>query len=96
MGVTPSGVAGVSAAGVTWGAIVHQFGDKDSLLLAVVERGHEAFSAELESVRVGKPSPRERVSIFVDETWRHLNEPSWRAISAVPVAAPTSELQFLR
>ncbi|NIV48010.1 MAG: TetR family transcriptional regulator, partial [Gammaproteobacteria bacterium] len=24
--------------GVTWGAIVHQFGDKDSLLLAVVER----------------------------------------------------------
>jgi AcrR family transcriptional regulator len=66
--------------GVTWGAIVHQFGDKDSLLLAVVERSFENLSRSLhESLAAGSQTPSERVSLLIDETWRRLNAPSFRA-----------------
>ncbi len=66
--------------GVTWGAIVHQFGDKDSLLLAVVERSFENLSRSLHaSLGEGSKTPRERVSLLVDETWRRLDAPSFRA-----------------
>jgi AcrR family transcriptional regulator len=66
--------------GVTWGAIAHQFGDKESLLLAVVERSFENLSRSLyESLAEGSKTPRERVSLLVDETWRRLNAPSFRA-----------------
>jgi len=66
--------------GVTWGAIVHQFGDKDSLLLAVVGRSFENLSRSLHaSLGEGSNTPRERISLLVDETWRRLNAPSFRA-----------------
>ena len=66
--------------GVTWGAIVHQFGDKDSLLLAVVERSFDNLSRSLHaSLGEGSKTPRERISLLVDETWRRLNAPSFRA-----------------
>ena len=66
--------------GVTWGAIVHQFGDKDSLLLAVVEHSFENLSRSLHaSLGEDSKTPRERISLLVDETWRRLNAPSFRA-----------------
>ena len=48
-------------AGVTWGAIQHQFGDKDSILRAVMERGMEEFRAELVGVDVRTSTLEERV-----------------------------------
>jgi AcrR family transcriptional regulator len=66
--------------GVTWGAIVHQFGDKDSLLLAVMRRGFDQMSDSLhEALARGATTPRERVCLLVDETWKGLNAPSFRA-----------------
>jgi AcrR family transcriptional regulator len=66
--------------GVTWGAIVHQFGDKDSLLLAVMRRGLERMSQSLhEALAGGASTPEARVSLLVDETWKGLNAPSFRA-----------------
>jgi AcrR family transcriptional regulator len=66
--------------GVTWGAIVHQFGDKDSLLLAVMERSFEdLFRSLREAAAQGAPSPGERVSLLIDETWKRLNAPPFRA-----------------
>jgi AcrR family transcriptional regulator len=65
--------------GVTWGAIAHQFGDKDSVLLAVVERSFEKLAKNLESLGVGQKTPQARVSLLVDETWRRLNDPASRA-----------------
>jgi len=66
--------------GVTWGAIVHQFGDKDSLLLAVMRRGFDRMAKSLhEALARGATTPRDRVSLLVDETWKGLNAPSFRA-----------------
>jgi len=67
-------------AGVTWGAIVHQFGDKDSVLLAVLERSFSNLSKSLaEALAGGARTPRERVSLLVDETWQRLTAPSFHA-----------------
>ena len=64
-------------AGVTWGAIVHQFGDKDSVLFAVVERNAEVYTSLLDATlaKVG-PDARERVGALIDVTWRYINEPA--------------------
>jgi AcrR family transcriptional regulator len=66
-------------AGVTWGAIAHQFGDKDSVLLAVLERSFANLGRNLESLGAGRRSARVRASLLIDETWRRLNDPSSRA-----------------
>lgn len=67
-------------AGVTWGAIVHQFGDKDSVLLAVLERSFTNLSKSLaDALAGGARTPRERVSLLVDETWQRLTAPTFRA-----------------
>jgi len=64
-------------AGVTWGAIAHQFGDKESLLLAVVERNMEVIERELAEAAAARDlSPQERVSLLIDHSWRHINQPS--------------------
>jgi AcrR family transcriptional regulator len=66
-------------AGVTWGAIAHQFGDKESVLLAALERSIENMGRDLESLAVGHESARARVSLLVDETWKRLNDPELHA-----------------
>jgi len=67
-------------AGVTWGAIVHQFGDKDSVLLAVLERSFGNLSKSVaQAMAGGARTPRERVSWLVDETWQRLTAPSFHA-----------------
>jgi AcrR family transcriptional regulator len=65
-----------SRAGVTWGAIAHQFGDKDSVLLAVAEHGFAQLSRSLTEGLDDGAAPRERMDVLIDETWRRLNTPS--------------------
>lgn len=63
--------------GVSWGAIVHQFGDKDALLHAVVEHNVRVFSGLLDdALRHVGPTLSERVAALVDVTWQYINEPS--------------------
>ena len=70
--------------GVTWGAIAHQFGDKNSVFLAVVERNLELYSADLESApSLKKLSPSQRVSVLVDRSWEHINQPSSLAFTEI-------------
>jgi len=67
-------------AGVTWGAIVHQFGDKESVLLAVLERSFNNLSKSLaDALAAGTQTPRERVALLIDEQWKRLMAPSFRA-----------------
>lgn len=62
-----------SRAGVTWGAIAHQFGDKDSVLLAVAERGFTELSRTLVENLGEEATARQRMDVLIDETWRRLN-----------------------
>jgi AcrR family transcriptional regulator len=62
--------------GMTWGAIVHQFGDKDSVFVAVVEHNLEQFAlAMLESPPSNDQTLAERVSQLIDMSWDHINQP---------------------
>jgi len=64
-------------AGVTWGAIAHQFGDKEALLLAVVERNIQAIERDLAAAQSARNrSPRARISLLIDRSWQHINQPS--------------------
>jgi AcrR family transcriptional regulator len=58
-------------AGVTWGAVQHHFGDKDGILLAVLEDSFERFAARLADVPVEETPIERRVELFVDRAWEH-------------------------
>jgi AcrR family transcriptional regulator len=58
-------------AGVTWGAVQHHFGDKDGILVAVLEDSFGRFAARLEDVPVERLSFERRVALFVERAWQH-------------------------
>lgn len=58
-------------AGVSWGAVQHHFGDKDGILLAVLEDSFQRFEARLADVPVEGASLAERTALFVERAWLH-------------------------
>jgi AcrR family transcriptional regulator len=76
-GATMSAIA--QRAGVSWGAIQHQFGEKDAILDAVLEAALAEFEAELASVREAGAEPTARVRAFIAVVARLLRGPSYRA-----------------
>ncbi len=66
-------------AGVTWGAVQHQFGDKDGILRAVLQDSFARFAERLSEVP-GTDAPLEaRVSAFVDRAWEHFGSDEYRS-----------------
>ena len=58
-------------AGVTWGAVQHHFGDKDGILLAVLEDSFARFAARLAGVDVEGLPLEQRVERFVERAFAH-------------------------
>lgn len=58
-------------AGVTWGAVQHHFGDKDGILLAVLEDSFARFAARLADVAVEGLSLERRAERFVERAAEH-------------------------
>lgn len=58
-------------AGVTWGAVQHHFGDKDGILIAVLEDSFARFAARLEDIAVEGLSLERRVALFVERAFEH-------------------------
>lgn len=63
-------------AGVTWGVIQYHFGDRDGLLMAVVEDGVAELLASLSAVDVSELGLRERIEAVVDTAWRCYASPT--------------------
>jgi AcrR family transcriptional regulator len=74
-------------AGVTWGAIQHQFGDKDSILYAVMETRIEELRAALAAGSGPPASLRERIHAFVGACWASFDTPANRAFLAIVLGA---------
>lgn len=72
-------------AGVTWGAIQHQFGDKETILRAVMQRGVDELQREFEAIPEDLPV-RERIHTVVQRTWDVFNRPFFRAFLEVALA----------
>jgi AcrR family transcriptional regulator len=74
-------------AGVTWGAVQHHFGDKDGILMAVLEKSFDHFAQIL-----GDVSPDEdlekRVALFVERSWSHFSSPHYRSTFEILLNLP--------
>lgn len=66
-------------AGVTVGAVQHHFASKSDLLAAVVEDGFRNLSFDLEQAQVEGASLPERISLFIDQSWKHCNSPQYQS-----------------
>ncbi|MCG8592592.1 MAG: TetR/AcrR family transcriptional regulator [Proteobacteria bacterium] len=77
-GATMSAIA--ARAGVTWGAMQHQFGDKDAILDAVLETVITDFETHLSGLREAEPEPRARVRAFMRRCQQLLHRPGYRAL----------------
>ena len=66
-------------AGVSWGAIQHQFGEKGVLLDAVLEGAIEDVRQNLSGIAEIHPAPAERLAVFVRRCGELLRSPVYRA-----------------
>lgn len=63
-------------AGVTWGVIQYHFGDRNGLLMAVVDDGVARLLASLSAVDVGELELRQRIGAVIDTAWRCYASPT--------------------
>ena len=63
-------------AGVTWGVIQYHFGDRNGLLMAVVDDGVAKLLASLSSANVSELPLRERIEVVVDTAWSCYSSPT--------------------
>ena len=66
-------------AGVTWGAIQHQFGDKDAIFFAVIERSLDELGEIVRDAVAGTTTLEERVQGLVQGMWKVYQTPVFRA-----------------
>jgi AcrR family transcriptional regulator len=63
-------------AGVTWGVIQYHFGDRNGLLMAVVDDGVARLVDSLSSADVSELPLRERIEVVVDIAWSCYSSPT--------------------
>lgn len=79
-GFQPTNLARIAErAGLTTGAIQHQFGDKSALLAAVVERGFERLVDRVARLPGGEAPLEERVASLVRALWDGYDAATTRA-----------------
>ncbi len=63
-------------AGVTWGVIQYHFGDRNGLLMAVVDDGVARLVDSLSSAEVAELPLRDRIEVVVDIAWSCYSSPT--------------------
>lgn len=73
------------AAGVTWGVIQYHFGDRDGLLMAVVEQGFDELLDALNSLpaATADTTTHDRVEAAVTAAWQAMSSPTARAATEI-------------
>ena len=80
--VREEGFAAISASyiaergGVTWGVIQYHFGDRNAVLMAVVDQGYDLLRDAIDDVELPVGSLRERVQAIVDAGWNAFSNPA--------------------
>jgi AcrR family transcriptional regulator len=75
-------------AGVTWGAMQHQFGDKDAVIDAVIARSMDEFVALMQGLREAEPNLARRVRAFTQRWWIALKGPYYRVVLEILLGHP--------
>lgn len=63
-------------AGVTWGVIQYHFGDRNGLLMAVVDEGVASLVDSLSSADVSELALSDRIEVVVDTAWSCYSSPT--------------------
>jgi TetR/AcrR family transcriptional regulator, regulator of cefoperazone and chloramphenicol sensitivity len=63
-------------AGVTWGVIQYHFGDRNGMLMAVVDDGVARLVESLSSADVSELPLRKRIEVVVDTAWSCYSSPT--------------------
>ncbi len=63
-------------AGVTWGVIQYHFGDRNGLLMAVVDEGVARLVEELSAAEIGDLDLHARIELVVDTAFRCYSSPT--------------------
>ena len=77
-------------AGVTWGVIQYHFGDRNAVLMAVVDHGYDLLRDAIDQVEVPVGSVYERVQAVVDAGWNAFSNPASLAAFEILVATRAS------
>jgi len=75
-------------AGVTWGAVQHHFGDKDGILVAVLEASFDRFAELLADAPAEADGLERRVALFVERGWQHFQSPLYRSTFEILLNLP--------
>lgn len=78
-------------AGVSWGAIQHQFREKGALLDAVLENSVGDLEASLSGLREREPDPVKRVQVFVRRCRELSGGPAYRAFVEIQMGRAHDE-----
>ena len=72
-------------AGVTWGVIQYHFGDRDGLLMAVVDQGFEELLDALNSLpaATADTTTHRKVEAAVTAAWQAMSSPTGRAATEI-------------
>lgn len=82
-----SSTAIAKKAGITWGAVQHHYGNKNEILVAVLEMASEKYAIILRDPRLLKGTLAERVDILVDSTWEHYKSDLYFAFTEIIMAS---------
>ena len=75
-------------AGVSWGAAQHHFGDKEGILVAVLEESFNRFADVLAGPIDADLTLDARVSLFVDRSWLHFGGAQFRSTYEILMNLP--------
>ena len=74
------------AAGVTWGTLQHQFGDKASLLEAILQFCFKEQMQQLEQATSGQQPLQQRIDAIIEAIWHNQQSDSSRALQEIIMA----------
>tara|TARA_R110001599_G_scaffold325504_1_gene537715 strand:+ start:85441 stop:86019 length:579 start_codon:yes stop_codon:yes gene_type:complete len=81
-----SSTAIAKKAGITWGAVQHHFGNKEEILLAVLEMARDVYIQSLRNAELKQGSLEKRIDRFVDTVWQHYKSDLYFAFSEIVMA----------
>jgi AcrR family transcriptional regulator len=73
-------------AGVTWGVVQYHFGDRDGLLMAVVDKGFAELLEALRELPAAAENVRDRTQFIVDAAWEAFSSPTSMAALEILIA----------
>jgi AcrR family transcriptional regulator len=73
-------------AGVTWGVVQYHFGDRDGLLMAVVDKGFAELIEALSALPLAAENVRGRTEFVVNAAWEAFSSPTSMAALEILIA----------